>query len=194
MQKYIYLVLSSSSTLPAKVIKRVTGNKLNHSSISIDKTLDSMYSFGRENCYNLFSAKFVKESKNTGFYKRFSDTYVKVYRLPVDEDIYYATKNYLKDWYANKDIYSYSYLGLILASVNRPLVRENRYYCSEFVAKVFDDCNIRQLNHDVHTYRPYYFESLDNLDLIYEGLFVDYDYYNLKSSSNMLFNQKVINV
>lgn len=193
MQKNIYLVLSSSSSLPAKVIKRFTGNKLNHSSISVDKTLESMYSFGRVNCYNLFSAGFVKESKDSGFYKRFTDTYIKVYRLPVDDEVFNKTKNYLEDWYDNKDTYSYSYLGLLLASVNRPLERENRYYCSEFVAKVFSDCNIRELNHDIHTYRPYYFEDLDNKDLIYEGLFTDYDYYNLQSPSNMIFNQQVIN-
>lgn len=194
MQHYVYLVLSSSSSLPAKVIKRFCGQKLNHSSISVDKTLECMYSFGRINCYNCFSAGFVKESKNTGFYKRFTDTYIKVYKLPVEEEVYNNTKAYLEEWYDNKDSYSYSYLGILFASVNRPLEREYRYYCSEFVAKVFQDCSIRELNRDVHTYRPYYFEELENKDLIYEGLFTDYDYYNLNSPSNLIFDPKAVNI
>lgn len=192
MQHYVYLILSSSSSLPAKVIKRVSGNILNHSSISVDDSLKSMYSFGRTNCYNLFTAGFVKECQNQGFYKRFKDTYIKVYRLPVDECIFYQTKDYLENWYKNRDNYSYSYLGLLLASVNRPLERENRYYCSEFVAKVFTDCNIRELNRNIHTYRPHYFEELEDKDLIYEGLFVDYDCNNL--NNNLVFEQQLINI
>lgn len=194
LQQYIYLVLSSSSSLPAKVIKRVCKNQLNHSSISIDDSLDAMYSFGRVNPYNLFSAKFVKESKNKGFYKRFKDTYIKVYRLPVTDEVFENTKNYLADWYENRDEYSYSYLGLLLASVNYPLEREHRYYCSEFVAKVFEDCSIRDLNNrDIHTYRPYYFEELDDIELIYEGLFAEYDNYNLESPSNLIFQNQLVN-
>lgn len=191
MQEYIYLILSSSSSLPAKVIKRFSGNILNHSSISLDDSLKEMYSFGRTNCYNLFTAGFVKECQNKGFYKRFQDTYIKVYRLPVNEEIFNKTKVYLEDWYENRESYSYSYLGLLLASVNRPLERENRYFCSEFVAKVFEDCNIRELNRDIRTYRPYYFEEIKDKDLIYEGLFIDYDASKLEDNSNSLFKQQL---
>lgn len=192
MQHYIYLILSSSSSLPAKVIKRVSKNILNHSSISVDDSLKSMYSFGRTNCYNLFTAGFVKECQNQGFYKRFKDTYIKVYRLPVDEEVFCLTKDYLENWYENRDYYSYSYLGLLMAGVNRPLQRDNRYYCSEFVAKVFTDCNIRAINRNIHTYRPHYFEELEDKVLIYEGLFIDYDRDNI--DSNLMFNQQLINI
>lgn len=191
MQRYVYLVLSSSSSLPAKVIKRVSGNMLNHSSISLDCSLKCMYSFGRTQVYNLFTAGFVKESQNKGFYKRFKDTYIKLYRLPVSDEVFFKTKDYLEDWYENRESYSYSYLGLVLASVNRPLEREYRYYCSEFVAKVFLDCSIRGIERDIHTYRPHYFEELEDMELLYEGLFTDY---NSSCDDNLVFDSQLINI
>ncbi|MFZ2539683.1 MAG: hypothetical protein WAX04_12415 [Oscillospiraceae bacterium] len=175
MQDYIYLVLSSSSSFPAKVIKFFSRNSLNHSSIAIDKSLKEMYSFGRLVLWNPFHGGFVKEDKDKGFYIKFTDTYINMYRFPVSKETYNETKEYLETAYNNKKAFKYNFMGVVLGVFNIPICRENQYFCSEFVAKVFQDCSIREIPRDVHTYRPYYFEELLDKELIYDGMLSDYD-------------------
>ncbi len=175
MQDYIYLVLSSSSSFPAKVIKFFSKNNLNHSSISLDSSLTEMYSFGRLILWNPFYGGFVREDKDKGFYVKFTDTYINMYRFPVSKETFDQTKEYLLNAYENKKIFKYNFIGVVLGAFNIPIRRENQYFCSEFVAKVFKDCSIREISRDVHTYRPYYFEELLDKELIYDGMLSDYD-------------------
>lgn len=174
MQDYIYLVLSSSSSLPAKLIKTFSRNNLNHSSVSLDPSLHEMYSFGRLILWNPFYGGFVREDKDKGFYVKFTDTYINLYRFPVSPETYEKTKEYLADAYSHKTKFRYNFLGVLLGVFHIPIARENQYFCSEFVAKVFKDCSIRKITRDVHTYRPYYFEELPDKELIYDGMLRDY--------------------
>lgn len=176
MQNYIYLVLSSSSSLPAKLIKLFSRNKLNHSSISLDDSLEEMYSFGRLILWNPFYGGFVREHKDKGFYQKFTDTYIKLYRFPVSQDTFEKTKEYLLAAYKEKETFKYNFSGVILTAFNIPHPREKQYFCSEFVATVFKDCLIRDMTRDVHTYRPYYFEELPDKELIYDGMLKDYSH------------------
>lgn len=173
-QKYIYLILSSSSSIPAKIIKFFTHNKLNHSSISLDDSLTHMVSFGRLKMWNAFYAGMVVEHKDKGFYKKFKDTYIELYRFPVDDEIFEATEEYLDTCIKEKDTYKYNFLGAILSKFHIPLAREKQYFCSEFVAVVFRDCKIRPIARNVHTYHPYYFLELPNKELLYQGLLAEY--------------------
>ena len=52
--KKIYIVLTYSGTPLAKIIKLYTKKDYSHVSISLDKKLTKMYSFGRINPYNPF--------------------------------------------------------------------------------------------------------------------------------------------
>lgn len=175
MQNYIYLVLSSSSSIPAKIIKKVTHNKLNHSSISLDLSLKNMYSFGRLKMWNAFYAGFVIEDKDKGFYEKFTDTYINLYRFPVSQEIFNKTEGYLNKCVEEKDSFKYNFIGAILSKFGIPLKREKQYFCSEFVAIVFKECGIRKVKSNIHTYHPYNFLELDNKELIYDGMLKDYD-------------------
>ena len=52
--KKIYIILTYTGTLLSKIIKFYTKNEFSHVSISLDKELKYMYSFGRLNAYNPF--------------------------------------------------------------------------------------------------------------------------------------------
>lgn len=174
MQDYVYLILSSSSSLPAKLIKRFTGDRINHSSLAVEPSLHCMYSFGRRYLYNAFYGGFVQEDRDRGFYARFSDTYAEVYRLPVSREVYLRTKNYLEDCYAAKDQFRYNVLGMIATRLGFSIARKNTYFCSEFVAEAIQLCGIRPIARDIHTYRPSYFYELEDKELIYAGLLREY--------------------
>lgn len=57
----IYIVLTFTGTVLATIIKEYTRREFAHVSISLDKELEEMYSFGRLNPYNPFIGGFVHE-------------------------------------------------------------------------------------------------------------------------------------
>ena len=63
--KKIYIVLTHSGTALSKIIKGFTKDEFSHVSISLDKELNEMYSFGRLNPYNPFWGGFVHEYIDT---------------------------------------------------------------------------------------------------------------------------------
>ena len=71
--KKVYIILTNSGSLLSKVIKFYTKKEYTHVSISLDRGLRKMYSFGRLKAYNPFIGGFVHESKNHGPFKRFKN-------------------------------------------------------------------------------------------------------------------------
>ena len=67
--KNIYLIITYTGTLPAKLIKLYTKNEYSHISISLDKELNEMYSFARKNPYNFLNAGMIQEYINQEEYK-----------------------------------------------------------------------------------------------------------------------------
>ena len=84
----IYIVLSHTGSIVSRIIGRVTGKVYNHASISVDASLETMYSFGRVHPYNPVWGGFVKESPNYGTFRRFSDTEVQVLAISVNDEQY----------------------------------------------------------------------------------------------------------
>ena len=70
-KKKIYIVISQTGSIVSKFIRIVTRDRYNHVSVTLDKELNTMYSFGRIYTYNPFIGGFVKESVNNGAFKRF---------------------------------------------------------------------------------------------------------------------------
>lgn len=183
--KYIYLVLSSSSSFPAKIIKFFTKNQLNHSSISLDDSLHNMYSFGRIKMWNAFHGGFVLEDKDKGFYQKFTDTYIHLYRFPVNAEVFEKTKEYLSQCAKEKDTFKYNMLGAMLSKFDIPLARCKQYFCSEFVAITFKECGIRDIKRNVHTYHPYFFLELEDKELIYSGMLANYSNLEVESKQEI---------
>ena len=71
MQKrhYLYIVLTRTSTVISKLIQLFTKDEYTHASISLDRDLKNMYSFGRKVHYNPVFGGFTHEQINKGLYK-----------------------------------------------------------------------------------------------------------------------------
>ena len=79
--KHVYVVLSGTDTVLGRIIQKKLGVSYNHCSISLDEDLERIYSFGRKTYWHVFSSGFVKESKSSGFYKRFGSTRIIVLKI-----------------------------------------------------------------------------------------------------------------
>lgn len=113
--KNVYIILSHTGTLLSRIIKLATGNEYTHSSLSLDESLEKMYSFGRLNPYNAFIGGYVEEGIKIGTFKRFKNTMTGVYRLQVTDEQYseiIETLNYVR---IHKQKYKFNTLGLAFA-------------------------------------------------------------------------------
>lgn len=135
-QPKIYIIASQTGTIPSRLIRRVTGARFNHASISLDERLDEMYSFARRHPYNPVWGGYVKEHPLTGTFARFPQTQAQIISVNVTQEQHDEIRRYLEQMYAEKNVYHYNYAGLFLGALRIPFQRKNHYYCSEFVRDV----------------------------------------------------------
>ena len=104
----IYIVLTHTGTILSRIVKYYTRRDFSHVSISLDKGLTQMYSFGRLNPYNPFLGGFVHEYVNEGTFKRFKNTTTAIYSLEINEEQYEIIKNNIDKMEQEKEKYKFN--------------------------------------------------------------------------------------
>lgn len=165
--KNIYLVLTHTGTILSNIIKYYTKDEFSHVSISLDKELNEMYSFGRINPYNPFYGGFIHERINKGTFKRFKNTNAAVYSLLVTDDEYNNIKDIINKIKVNRKIYHFNILGLFAVGFNIKRHKDYYFYCAEFVKYVLEKSGVKTNLSDL--VRPEEFKNINNLKLIYTG-------------------------
>lgn len=174
LEKKIYLVLTQTTSFLARTIKIFTGSEFNHASLSLSPTLDPMWSFGRRHPYNPFWGGFVQEFQFKGTFHRFPKTHCAVLELGVEEAVYEKMERLFKEMYENRESYGYNFLGLCLAAMNVGFQVENKYYCSEFIKAIFQDCSVPGAEKIPKIAEPSYFLNFPGTRVIYRGLLKNY--------------------
>ena len=168
----IYIVLTHTGTILSRIVKYYTRRDFSHVSISLDKGLTQMYSFGRLNPYNPFLGGFVHEYVNEGTFKRFKNTTTAIYSLEINEEQYEIIKNNIDKMEQEKEKYKFNIIGLFAVSIHKKIKKENSFYCAEFVEylieKIGDGINLPEI------ITPEDFKKLENIKLVYTGLLRDY--------------------
>lgn len=154
------------------MIGKFTKTPYNHASVSLDRELHTMYSFGRIHAYNPLFGGFVMESPDFGTFKRFSETDAIVMRVPVTPMQYAELEAFLSAMYQKKWHYHYNFIGLLLAAAGIVWRRPNWYYCSEFVLDVLNRFAI--LNKDDYNAIVKPMDFLDGHEVVYIGKLRDY--------------------
>ena len=170
--KKIYIVLTYSGSLLSKAIRVVKQSEYTHVSLSLDKELNEMYSFGRLNAYNAFIGGFVQESPNYGTFKRFSKTITKILCFEVSEEQYQDLKEVIKKFNQNKKDYKFNFIGLCSVALRIRVTKENKFYCAEFIKYLLDECQIDTSLPELVT--PSDFENIPNTIPVYTGYLKNY--------------------
>ncbi len=166
----IYIVVSQTGTLLSKIIRFFTGAEYCHSSLSLDKDLTTLYTFGRKRAYNPFYGGYVKESPNFGTFKRFRKTKVVVLEFPVEKEVYDNMKRLLEEMYKRRKRFGYNYLGLIGALFKKKHRSPNRFYCSEFVNRICTKYGIYEESKMPEIVKPIDFFNAFKNKTVYTGL------------------------
>lgn len=170
----IFVVLSHTGTFTSKPLKWYMRIPYSHVSISFDRELNVLYSFGRKTLHNPFNGGFVKESKNNGLFKKCKKTVCTILEIEVEEDKYLNAKQIVEDFMNRRDLLKYNYLGLFTNFVGYPLERPNNYFCSQFVAEVLDQAGIIPINKKYSLVRPSDFINKSEFKIVYQGKLSDY--------------------
>ena len=165
--KSIYIVLTHTGTVLSRIIKNYTQDEFSHVSISLDKELKEMYSFGRLNPYNPFWGGFVQEGINFGTFKRFRKTVCKIYSLKITEEQYNNVRGMIEYIKSSKQLHKFNVIGLFAVGFNKRISFENSFYCAEFVKYVLDKSEIE--NNLPEMIKPEDFKKMQGLNEIYEG-------------------------
>ena len=170
--KQIYFVMTDTGTILSKIVKYFMKDEYGHVSISLDKNLNKMYSFGRINPYIAFLGGFVQEKTNEGTFKRFTNTKTRILEYDVDEKQYAKLMDNIEKFKLNKNKYKFNTAGLFAIYFNKKISKENYFYCAEFVKHITKESNIN-LNLP-ELIRPENFKELNNSRLVYKGLLREY--------------------
>lgn len=170
--KKIYIILTHTGTTLSKIIKNYTKDEFSHVSISLDKDLNEMYSFGRLNPYNPFWGGFVHEGINFGTFKRFKNTVCRIFAINVTEEQFNNVKGIIEYIKNSKQLQTFNVIGLFAVGFNIKISFENSFYCAEFVKYVLDKSDIK--NNLPEMIRPEDFKKLEDSSIIYDGLLRNY--------------------
>ena len=170
--KKLYIIISYTGTILSRIVRLCTKDKYCHASISLDKDLEEMYSFGRKNPYVAFIGALVHESPKWGTFKRFKNTYCRIVSINVTSKQYNKVKELIYDMYEHKKDYKFNVIGLIGVKMNKKIQKPNHYYCAEFVKHILDEA---ELGLELPLLiKPSDFMNIES-DLIYEGLLREYN-------------------
>ncbi len=170
--KQIYIVLTHTGTTLSKIIRSCTKDEFSHSSISLDRELKEMYSFGRLNPYNPFWGGFVHEGIDCGTFKRFQATWANVYALTVEDEQYQQIQSIIHYIEATKALHNFNVIGLFAVGIHKRIHSDHAFYCAEFVKYVLEQAGIGTNLPEL--IRPESFKQLANIKLVYQGKLKDY--------------------
>lgn len=170
-QKTIYFLFTDTGTQLSRLINLVTGETLNHVSISFDRELKEVYSFGRKRPKNPFIGGFVREDIRSEFL-RHSDCAIYSFRLS-EAECDQVLKN-IKEIEAKKSYYRYNFLGLFGVILQIEVQRKYAFFCSQFVATVMKDAGSFKILKPACFVTPGDIRNLEGMSLIYEGKLGNY--------------------
>lgn len=169
-KRHIYLVFSSTPLKMGAFIRRVTGERYNHISLSLSQDLSTLYSFARKYRNTPFYGGFVRESteryKNSGHFAN-----IKVCAVPVTDEQYKSVARILFKMNSDPQKYTYNMISAMFTPRKKRIYIENSYTCIEFVVEILNQCNITDKIKKEKFYSLSDLQSIFSDCIIYEGIF-----------------------
>lgn len=174
----IYIIFSKTGTTFSNVISFFTNKDYAHTSISLDPTFQKMYSFGRIYPAYVLPAGFVEENLYSGVFSMFPESKCLIYKITITSDQYESLERYIEKFLIDKRRYKYNVIGTATTLINKPVKKENKYFCSQFVAEALISAGIYKTDKLPELIKPMDLLELENKKLVYKGKICDYHLYS----------------
>lgn len=169
--KDIYIVLSHSGTRVSKFLRFFTKAEYTHTSICLDDSLDTFYSFACRNIKIPIFGGLVEEHPDEGILSMYPSK-CKIYKLSITEEQYNGIRKDIKKMLDNYDRYTYNFLGIPLIWFGIPYDRKRKFTCTQFVGYILKHNGIDITGVRWELSKPQDFNKPGTND-IYEGLVKD---------------------
>lgn len=168
----LYVLLTDTGTMLNRLIKMYTKDQYNHVSIAFDSELNEVFSFGRKKMNNPIIGGFVRENVD---HLLFSNANCVVYELDCDNPVtYWRVRQYIRQFELNQENYRYNLLGLLGVMFHINIERDDAFFCSQFVASIFEYSGIPLFSKPCVFVTPGDFAMSPALRLLYSGRLGDY--------------------
>ncbi|MGN1084338.1 MAG: hypothetical protein ACI4QX_05010 [Lachnospiraceae bacterium] len=165
----IYILLVRTQSLFSRVIHTATREEYTHVSVGMLSDCTELYSFARRYTNLPLPAGFVKESIDSGLMAKSKTAPCALYRLTVPVSSYHALRRRFKKMLRKRKHFHYSIIGTFLCFFGIAYKRENRYFCSQFVAEVLKEAGAVRLTKSPELFHPVDFTTLPEMKLCYKG-------------------------
>ena len=170
----IYVVVTKTRTKVSKLIRLLSRQPYSHASIAFDRELNEMYSFARRSRRNIFNSGFIKEKIDAGILGSDDRITCCVFCLPLTVEELERIRKEIEICKRRPWEYNYNYIGLVGAGINHPYNRPKRFFCSQYVAWLFQQAGLVFFHKDCALVRPEDIRQAFQNYMIYEGRLCDY--------------------
>lgn len=167
--KSVYIVLTKTATALSRVIGAVTSEPYTHASLSMDKQLNSLYTFSRLQPEKPLPAGFTIESPYSGYMGLHPDTACEVYELKISNLAYYKMKRRIAKMAGQAEHYHYSILGTLYCMFSIKHKRPNHYFCSQFIGELLRESGAAVLPKHESLMHPMDYCFMPGCRLLYHG-------------------------
>ena len=173
----VYILLTTTGSIMSKTIRAFTGDDYTHVSLSFDAKMNNIFSFNFDG--------FVKESFDM-FKKKFGNINIGVFCVLIPKINIEKIKQQIQYFIDHIKEYSYSILGLFGVLLNKPINRDDKMFCSQFVDSMLKLGGVNVNQKDSALVRPQEFATSNVVYKVYEGKINDYKESKVKSNIRKL--------
>lgn len=136
-QRYIYIMISATTTKFGYVLRKVGKVKYNHAAVALDAELNEWYSFARKQYHTVLIGGLVKENVERYTLRKASNVQVVIFRIPVTVEQYCKVRNAIYE-IKNDNEYMYNLLSVLTWPVTKGFSTYKAYSCIEFTMKMLE--------------------------------------------------------
>lgn len=150
-KKYIYVAFIKSNTSAGTIIRKITGWKYSHISISLDDNLEEFLAFSRLNYKSSFLAGYTKEYKSN--YSQLKDKIASItyYKIPVNKKELDTIKEFIQKIEEDKE-YIFNYPSMFTTTILHGFELYKSYNCITFVSKILSFISAVNLSKKYYKY------------------------------------------
>lgn len=134
MQRNLYIAFVRSNTKAGVIIRKLTGWKYSHVSISLDPKLNEYLAFSRLNYKSSFMAGFTKEYRSNYTLMKNKSAEVTYYKIPINKEEYNRIKEFVDEIKKDKE-YIFNYPSMFTTTILHGFEIYKSYNCITFVSK-----------------------------------------------------------
>ena len=159
--KKIYILLTRFPDIWSKLIGIMTNSPFTHASIGLEEDLNTYYSFVWKGFIVESITRYLKPNR-----KPFP---CELYEFEVSPEQYEIIKRVVHEFAEKRQKYNFARWELVFGLFRMPIIRKNRYYCSQFIADVLKESEVLKSKRNSARYFPKDFGRLAGANLIFKG-------------------------